>query len=352
MSAVRRSTSECCEAAAREVDIARKVAFLASPQVYAERLARVETVETHFSWVFLTDQHVYKLKKPLRSDGVDFTTAQARRRNAEAEVRLNRRLAADVYLGVVPLTLAGSRGLAIGGKGVAVDWLVKMARLPAAGMLDRRLVRSNWHHTEIHALAGCLAKFFATAPHVPVQPMAFLERFRAECRASRRAFCASSSPPLRYAVDCVVRLIEAFIGRHNDLLLRRLEDRRIVEGHGDLRPEHICLQPAPRIIDCLEFRFDLRCLDPVDELAFLALECERLGARSIGRVLFRHYCRRTGDCPPPVLIAFYKAISALIRARIAILHLQETPVRDPAKWPKRAAGYLAIARHECRHLNP
>jgi len=88
----------------------------------------------------------------------------------------------------------------------------------------------------------------------------------------------------------------------------------------------------------------------VDELAFLAMECERLGARSIGRVLFHHYCRRAGDYPPPVLIAFYKAIGALIRARIAILHLQETPVRDPAKWPKRAAEYLAIARRECRHL--
>ena len=106
----------------------------------------------------------------------------------------------------------------------------------------------------------------------------------------------------------------------------------------------------PRIIDCLEFRADLRCLDPVDELAFLAMECERLGARSIGRVLFHHYCRRTGDCPPPVLISFYKAIGALIRARIAILHLQEMPVRDPAKWPKRAAEYLEIARRECRHL--
>ncbi|HYP37060.1 MAG TPA: hypothetical protein VEQ62_12050, partial [Stellaceae bacterium] len=140
-------------------------------------------------------------------------------------------------------------------------------------------------------------------------------------------------------------------GRCPGVLLQRLEARRVVEGHGDLRPEHICLGSTPRIIDCLEFRPDLRCLDPVDELAFLAMECERLGARSIGRVLFHHYCRRTGDCPPPVLIAFYKAIGALIRARIAILHLQEMPVRDPAKWPKRAAEYLKIARRECRHLD-
>jgi aminoglycoside phosphotransferase family enzyme len=351
MSAAPPDTSRCCAPASLEVDIARKVAFLASPQIYADKTTRVEIVETHFSWVFLTDRHVYKLKKPLHSDGVDFSTVQARQRNAEAEVRLNRRLAHDVYLGVVPLTLVGGRDLAIDGEGVVIDWLIKMARLPAERMLDRRLVSNNWHYADIHMLAGCLAKFFATGRCVPIQPIAYLARFRAECEASRRALHSSGSPELRYAVDCVIRYIEAFIGRHYGLLLQRLTDRRIVEGHGDLRPEHICRAPAPRIIDCLEFRFDLRCLDPVDELAFLAMECERLGARSIERVLFRHYCRRTGDYPPPVLIAFYKAIAALIRARIAILHLQETPLRDPAKWPKRAAEYLEIARRECRRLD-
>ena len=124
-----------------------------------------------------------------------------------------------------------------------------------------------------------------------------------------------------------------------------------MEGHGDLRPEHICLGPVPQIIDCLEFRADLRFLDPVDELAFLTMECERMGGRGIGRILFRRYRLRTGDSPPPVLINFYKAIGALIRARIAILHLQESPVRDPAKWPKRAAEYLRIATRAAQHLD-
>ncbi len=350
MSAAGDRSIKRCGPPLAEIDVGFKVAFLGLPQIYRERPSAVEIVETHFSWVFLTDRYVYKLKKPLRGDGVDFSTVESRQRNSEAEVRLNRRLAPDVYLGVVPLTLDGGHGLAIGGKGFVVDWLVKMVRLPAERMLDRRLARGDWHYTDIHGLAHCLAKFFTTARPVPVQPIAYLDRFRAECLASRRAFHFSGSPPLRHAVDCVVRLIEAFIARHKDLLVRRLEERRVVEGHGDLRPEHICLGSTPRIIDCLEFRLDLRCLDPLDELAFLAMECERLGAGSIGRILFWRYCQRTGDCPPPMLIAFYKAIGALIRARIGILHLQETPVRDPAKWPKRAARYLELARRECRHL--
>ena len=350
MSAAPADTLCGCALGPGEVDVARMVAFLSSPLAYADKTPRVEIVETHFSWVFLTDQDVYKLKKPLRGDGIDFTTVEARQRNAEAEVRLNRRLAPDVYLGVVPLTLAGG-ALAIGGKGHAVDWLVKMVRLPAERMLDRRLSGGNWHYADIHALAGFLAKFFATAQRVPVPPFDYLDRFRSECRASRQAFHASGSPPLQYAVDCVVRLIEAFVERHNVLLLRRVLDHRVIEGHGDLRPEHICLGSNPRVIDCLEFRLDLRCLDPADELAFLAMECERLGGRSIRAPLFHHYCRRTGDRPPPALIAFYKAIGALIRARIAILHLQQAPVRDPAKWPKRAVEYLEIARRECRNFD-
>jgi len=344
MSAARDGTVKRCGPASEEIDVSCRVAFLGLPQNYAERPARVEKVETHFSCV-------YKLKKPLRGDGFDFSTAQARRCNAEEEVCLNRRLASDVYIGVMPLTLESGCNLAIGGKGVVIDWLVKMVRLPAERMLDRRLARGDWHYADIHALADCLAKFFATARRVPIQPIAYLDRFRAECRASRRDFHSSGSPALQHAVNRVAHYIEAFVGRHNDVLLRRLEDHRVVEGHGDLRPEHICLGSAPRIIDCLEFRLDLRCLDPVAELAFLAMECARLGAPGIGRVLFHHYCKRTGDCPPPVLIALYKAIGALIRARIAILHLQEMPVRDPAKWPKRAADYLEIALRECRHLD-
>jgi uncharacterized protein len=114
---------------------------------------------------------------------------------------------------------------------------------------------------------------------------------------------------------------------------------------------HICLGPEPQIIDCLEFRADLRWLDPVDELASLTMECDRTGARGIGPVLFSCYRLRTHDTPPPALIIFYKVIGAMVRARIAILHLQESPIRDPGKWPKRAAEYLAIATRAAIHLD-
>ena len=266
-------------------------------------------------------------------------------------MRLNRRLAHDVYVGVVPLTLEGGCDLAIAGAGVVVDWLVEMVRLPAERMLDHRLARGDWRRADINALADRLARFFATARRVNITPTVYLDRFRAECRYSRHALRSSGGPALQHAAQYVARRIEAFILRRKDLLLRRLDDGRVVEGHGDLRPEHICLGPTPQIIDCLEFRADLRFLDPVDELAFLTMECDRIGVRSIGPVLFRRYRLRAHDSPPPELITFYKVIGALVRARIAILHLQESPVRDPEKWPRRAAEYLAIATRAAQHLD-
>jgi uncharacterized protein len=286
----------------------------------------------------------------LHNGGVDFATLGARRRNAEEEVRLNRRLARDVYIGVVPLTLDQGR-LAIGGTGPVVDWLVEMRRLPAERMLDSRIARGDWRHSDIEALGAVLAGFFAAAPRALVGPKAYVDRFRAECRSSRRALCASGDPALRDSAEKIARGLDAFMTSCGRLLARRAEQGRVVGGHGDLRPEHVCLGPSPLIIDCLEFRADLRALDPVDELAFLAMECDRLGAPSIGPVLFDRYRRRTSDDPAPTLINFYKGINAVIRARIAILHLQEVPVRDPAKWPRRAAEYLAIASRAIRNLD-
>jgi aminoglycoside phosphotransferase family enzyme len=103
---------------------------------------------------------------------------------------------------------------------------------------------------------------------------------------------------LQHAAEYVARSVEGFIFCRKDLLLRRLDSGRVVEGHGDLRPEHICLSSMPRIIDCLEFRADLRFVDPLDELAFLAMECERLGVRSVEPILLRRYCSRTHDFAP------------------------------------------------------
>ena len=131
-----------------------------------------------------------------------------------------------------------------------------------------------------------------------------------------------------------------FLDRRGDLIVARLRHRRIVEGHGDLRPEHIWLGDKVRIIDCLEFNPRLRVVDPFDEVAFLSLECERLGAAWVGAYIERRMKRMLRDGPVEELFTFYRCHRATLRARLAIAHLLEEHPRTPEK--------VAAA---CRHLS-
>jgi aminoglycoside phosphotransferase family enzyme len=144
-------------------------------------------------------------------------------------------------------------------------------------------------------------------------------------------------------VEELARAAQGCLERHAALFERRVAERRLVEGHGDLRPEHVCLAPEPVIIDCLEFSRELRLLDPADELAFLALECERLGAPAVGSWFLAAYTEVTGDAPPPLLLRFHRTYRALRRAKLAVWHLEDPAVREPARWTARARRYLELA---------
>ena len=130
---------------------------------------------------------------------------------------------------------------------------------------------------------------------------------------------------------------------------QRVEGGHILEGHGDLRPEHVFLGPPPQIIDCLEFEREFRILDLADDLALLAMECDRLGAFRIGEALFRIPAMAGA---PADLIAFYKSYRAALRAKLAIWHLKDDSVTDHAAWIDRASDYMALAAHETTLMSP
>jgi aminoglycoside phosphotransferase family enzyme len=324
-----------------------KVAFLRRPEAYAERPRRVDVVQTHMSWVFLTDRHAYKLKKPVRYDSLDFRTPELRRWDCTEEVRLNRRLARDVYLGILSLSVDSGGNLALDGAGEPVDWLVHMRRLPADRMLDRRIEEGRIERAEVEPAARHLAGFYAHARPVEISPESYRERLAQGVRGDLHEL---RRPEFGLPADRVSALADAelaFLARHPALFDRRVGEGRIVEGHGDLRPEHICLLPEPAIIDCLEFSRELRILDAADELAFLGLECERLGSPHVGRWFLAAYSERTHDEPPDALLDFHRTYRALRRAKIAIWHLQDPSVTDTEKWRERARRYLELGHLEC-----
>lgn len=327
----------------QEISLEEKLRYLRRPSSYDGGTDEVLAEETHMSWVFLVGKRAYKLKKPVRYSFLDFSTVEARARDCREEVRLNRRLAPDVYLGVAPLTLSGDGELAIGGKGTPVDWLVLMRRLPRERMLDRALAAGEVDRSEIVSVADRLCEFYENAERADLTPEAYVEQFRRE-QAKTRAVLTDPAFNLDGArIDDVLWRIEDVLKEGGALLKARVEAGLIVDGHGDLRPEHVCLNTPPVVIDCLEFNRQFRMVDPVDELTFLGLECKRLGDGWIGPTLLERYAERLHDRPSRELVAFYWRYRACLRARLSLVHILEHDRRTPEKWLPLARQYLALA---------
>jgi len=323
--------------------LADKVAFLDQPGSYPDPTTRVDALETHMSWVFLTDAFAYKLKKPVRYDYLDFSTLEARRLDCEEELRLNRRLAAEVYLAVVPLMRAPDGTFGLGGQGQPVDWLVKMRRLPQEWMLDDLIRRHELSDADLHALARKLAAFYAGVAREPMSAPAYRFRLAAQIAANLRELSAAEFNLPAQRLVGIAEAQSAFLQRQSALFDERVVRGRIVEGHGDLRPEHVCLLPRPVVIDCLEFKRDFRIADPLDELSYLAMECERLGMPEIGPWLLSAYAEASGDRWPAPLPHYYRSCRASLRARLSIVHLRDDGRHPPEKWIRVAREYLDLA---------
>lgn len=329
-------------------DFEAKLKFLQSAQAYGESGPRPACIETHMSWVFLVGERVYKLKKPVRFPFLDFTTLKAREFFCREEVRLNRRLAPGVYLGLMALqwregafALVPEARLQLQNSGETLDWLVCMLRLPEGRMLRQLIKQGRVAPAEIDALVAVLGAFYSVAPAVALSPNDYLARFQYGQAANREVLLRPQFglPDAALAMD----RLDAALMRQAGLLRGRAAAGHVLDGHGDLRPEHVCLLAPPVVIDCLEFNPQLRQTDPFDELAYLSLECDLLGAPWIGPHLVSGCAAALRDSPPPALLLVYTAYRALVRARLCMAHLLDTQPRTPEKWPPLASRYIACA---------
>ncbi len=326
-----------------------KIAFLSEPAAYREGTSAVRALETHLSWVFLTDTHAYKLKKPLRHDDCDLTTVAARAAHCRMEIVLNRRLTQDVYLGPVPLAVDRAGRLQLDRGGVVIDWLIRMRRLPAERMLDRLIEAHRLREADLHAALVLLVRFYRAQPAERVDGAEWRAHFAARIERNVRELAAPDSHlPARMVEDLGERQLAA-LERHAARFDARVAAGRVVEGHGDLRPEHVCLDRTPQVIDCLEFSRALRVVDTAEELGFLALECERLGAPRLRREIFDAYGELSGDRPSAPVVDFYQSHHALVRARLALARVREEQTAQPEHWIRRARQYLDLA---LAHIGP
>jgi aminoglycoside phosphotransferase family enzyme/predicted kinase len=336
------------EAVAQEPALPPLVRALLCPGAYPHAAGHLRLHETHCSWVVLTGRFAYKLKKPVDLGFLDFTTMERRAAACAEEVRLNRRLTPDVYLGVVWVVERGG-ALFVGGKGRPVEPAVRMRRLPEAGLLPRLLARRAVGPRLVRRLAGDLAAFHAAAPTGPgVDEWGSPAAVRANW-AGNFAQTAGLDPRIlpdaaRAAVECYVA---GFLEEEAPLLARRVAGGRVREGHGDLHAANVCLDGRRlRPFDCLELAPRYRCADVAAEVAFLAMDLDHHGRADLAFELVEAYVRAGGDAGPPRLLDFYKCYRAYVRGKVLGLRLHQGSLAgdDAHRVAGDAGAYFELAR--------
>ncbi len=332
---------------------AELVAWLSEAGTYSPVPNEVQHVETHISHVFLAGEHVYKLKKAVRFDFLDFSTLAAREQACREEVRLNRRLAPAIYLGVVPITRGNDGEFSLDGGGEIVDWLVHMRRLRTDLSLEELFRRGKLLPSHIDRLSKLLGQFYLGLTPLPIQAEEYRDKFLSHVRDNHAEFKSSAASLPRLLIDRVHAFQRQLLLLQPELIDQRVTAGKIIDGHGDLRPEHICLDDPPVIFDCIEFNAEFRRADLVDELAFLSAECDFLGGEWIGERLLANYVRATNDAPPPILWAFYKTYRACVRAKIADLRAQQLELAARELATEETVAHLHLAdRYSAPFLRP
>ncbi|MBV8056813.1 MAG: AAA family ATPase, partial [Deltaproteobacteria bacterium] len=314
---------------------------------YPHHPREAELRQTHVSYVILAGEYAYKIKKPVQLPFIDCSTPAKRRELCEREVLLNRRLAPDVYLGVVPLVVRNgvfSSGEIPEGGGTVVEFAVKMRRLPDEQRLDNMAASGKISIPDVHALAKRIVELHAAASRseawrygtaaaiwqLAVGNIAETERLLAD---------TVSLDKLKVIEQC----IRHYISSHWRFLNLRARSGRVLDGHGDLRADSVYFtNDGIRIVDCLEFSDALRWGDAASEIAFLAMDLDRLEHPELSAEFVRSYTEATKDADLAILLPFYKCHRAVVRAKVELTASREVdrPISERIACREKARRYL------------
>jgi aminoglycoside phosphotransferase family enzyme/predicted kinase len=336
------------------------IRFLSDPGNYPDP-SGFEVHQTHASWVFLAGPHAYKLKKALSLGFFDYSTPERRRHYCEEEVRLNRRLAPGIYLGVLPVLEEDGR-LSLGGLAPGaprdpreVDAVVLMKRLPREAMLDHMLAAGSAGEEHADRIVAALASFYGSSPRSAdidrmgdpavirgnlVENFEQTEDFVGDLIAAG-AFRAIRSSQL------------SFLEIRRRLFEERVEGGRIRDGHGDLRAEHIAFLPGIVIVDCIEFADRFRECDVAADLAFLAMDLEFLGHAGLAERLVRRFVEVTGDRGLEGVLGFYVSYRAYVRGKVDGIKLRQPEVdrEEKERLHSRVRRYFELAHAHARRFH-
>lgn len=322
-------------------------AVLAGPSFYPGKPGEVLVRESHISWVFLAGDRAYKLKKPVVLPFLDYGTPERRRQMCHEEVRLNRAMAGDVYLGVRAVA-AGADGFELAAEDDprALDYLVEMRRFDERETLASRLRRGEVGAADIASIAATLADFHEHAPRVRLPGIPSLAVRRRLDENFHELLEAVEQRAELTRIFALQRFTRAFVLAHASLLDTRAFRGFTREVHGDLRAAHVLLQERVQVVDCVEFNRGLRELDVSEDLAFLVMDLAAHGAERYARALLDAYREAGGDPGQDRLVAFYALNRALVRAKVELAGAAQQMPHSAAQGRHSAAARELLALAE------
>jgi uncharacterized protein len=331
------------------------ITFLESPASYPHAPAEVRVIQTHISWVFIVSPFVFKVKKPLNLGFLDFSTLEKRRYFCQREVELNRRLAPDIYLEVVPIYQSGS-GFSFSAEGEIVEYAVKMRELPHGGparrslgeggflseLLEKNLVAAR----EINRVISALHRFYESETPTPeIEQWGTPEKLKIstdENFAQVEPFVGQTISPAGF--DAICHYTNQFYVANEKLFSERIQQHRILDCHGDLHLDHVHLSPkATTIFDCIEFNDRFRFIDIANDLGFLAMDFDFEGRRDLANLLLRNAAREFDDPGMLKIANFYKCYRAFVRGKVESIQSIEPETLKPQENAQHATRYFRLA---------
>jgi len=304
---------------------------------YEENVSSVRCIQTHISWVFLTGEYCYKVKKPVDFEFLDFSTLERRKFYCNEELRVNRRLCPDIYLGVVPITAgsngvtAGSNGVRINGNGTVIDYAVKMLELPQDSRMDKLLEDGKVNKGIINKISKILAEFHQSAKTGEgVDKYGSLETIKANWdqnfNQSRNLRTSSGED----VFDLIEGKINGFMQDNSNLFRERIKEGKIRECHGDVHSGNIFIPDDIYIFDAIEFNPAFSCSDTVAEVAFLSMDLDFKGKKELAEFFVESYVDYSRD-DVYGLLDFYKCYRAYVRAKVIGFKLLDEGIGEEEK---------------------
>ena len=298
------------------------------------KVSKLKVIQTHISYVFITDHLVYKIKKPVNFGFLDFTTLEKRKYFCEREVELNRRLSPEIYLGVVPITEKNGK-FQFEGSGKVVEYAVKMKRLPEDGMMRELLKKGEITEKHIDLIVNILVPFYKSAETgEKVNSYGSIETIfynTNENFEQTKNFINVALTEEKYTH--IVNYNNSFIEQNKKLFEKRIKEGFIRDGHGDLYSANICFDDLKKvyIFDCIEFNERFRCGDVCCDIAFLAMDLDYHRYKDLSDYFIKNYVEKSKDEDIYKLLDFYKCYRAYVRGKIGCFTYASPEISEEEK---------------------